>query len=92
MNQLTFETILLRDNRLKTDVNSARFMSSEPASFFAELLVRPLGIFQNTFTAVCMLLLLLLRLLLCITSEQQLVRQHAFACIDVSVRPQGVKT
>lgn len=38
MNQLTFETIMLRDNRLKTDVNSARFMSSEPASFFAELL------------------------------------------------------
>ncbi len=49
MYQLTFETILLRDNRLKADVNSARFMSSEPASFFAELLVRPLGIYENTF-------------------------------------------
>ncbi|KAL0054863.1 hypothetical protein WJX82_003479 [Trebouxia sp. C0006] len=35
LNQLTFETIMLRDTRLKTDVNSARFMSSEPASFFS---------------------------------------------------------
>jgi len=31
------------------------------------------------------LLLLLLRLLHCLMSEQQLVCQHAFACIDVSV-------
>ena len=61
MNQLTFETIMLRDNRLKTDVNSARFVSSEPASFFAELLVRPLGIYGDTFKAECLLLLLLLR-------------------------------
>ena len=83
---------MLRDTRLKTDVNSARFMSSEPASFFAELLVRPLGLYENTFTVVCMLLLLLLRLLLCIMSEQQLVLRHAFACVDVSVRPKGVKT
>ena len=92
MNQLTFETIMLRDNRLKTDVNSARFMSSEPASFFAELLVRPLGIYEDTFKAECLLLLLLLRLLLCIMSEQQLVLQHVFACMDVSVRPNSVKT
>ena len=40
LNQLTFEAIMLRDTRLKTDVNSARFMSDEPASFFARLLVR----------------------------------------------------
>ncbi len=83
---------MLRDNWLKTDVNSARFMSSEPASFFAQLLVRPLGIHKNAFRAVCMLLLLLLHLLHCIMSEQQLVLQHAFAYIDVSVRPKGIKT
>jgi len=92
LNQLTFEAIMLRDNWLKTDVNSARFMSSEPASFFAQLLVRPLGIHKNAFRAVCMLLLLLLHLLHCIMSEQQLVLQHAFAYIDVSVRPKGIKT
>jgi len=39
-----------------------------------------------------MLLLLLLRLLHCIMSEQQLVLQHAFACIGVSARPEGIKT
>jgi len=68
-------------------------MSSEPASFFAELLVRLLlKFYENVFTAVCMLLLLLLRLLHCIVSEQQLVLQRVLACIDVSVRPEGVKT
>ena len=39
-----------------------------------------------------MLLLLLLRLLHCIVSEQQLVLQPVLACIDVCVRPEGVKT
>ncbi|DBA91913.1 TPA: hypothetical protein ACH3X2_003817 [Trebouxia sp. C0005] len=82
---------MLRDNRLKTDVDSARFMSSEPASFFAELLVRPLGVHNRIFRAVCLLLTLLLRLLHCIMSEQQLVLHHALASIDVYVCPEVSK-
>lgn len=36
---LVVEAVLLRDNRLKADINAARFFSREPSNFFAHLLV-----------------------------------------------------